>query len=503
MAIVQEPGAQLTQASQTSPTPPRTPTAPVSSSLIVDALRYRWWLVLVVMLITAAVAVLISRAQDDKYDATASLLFTTVPSALTAPNTDRDRQAATNTELVSSSPVYDQAARRLGLTRSELEDMIDILPQGNSDVIAIRASAGRPEQAQSVANTFANTYVAFRRRADEDQVAQAQARVQRLLSELTPSERKGARGRALRLQASNLQSIAPLQTGGVEVLSPAVRPTAASSPKTTRAGILGLVLGCLLGLGIAIGLERLDKKLRHREDAEAIFGAPVLAEVPRFRGSGRGLRPKARGRFPADAFARLWSSLRYYDGQPDETRTSILVVSAGSGENRSAASFYLALTAARSHRRVLIIDPDVPDADLDPRSPGLGAVLTGDAALSDAATPIDREYGCPAGTLSVLRRTGPTESSGAVLDASPMRRLLLAAPLQYDVIVVDAPPLLTGADAIPLVGAVSGVIVVSRLGKTTTPQAAALARELHHLDARVFGVVLTGAGRSRGLRRLT
>ena len=73
-----------------------------------------------------------------------------------------------------------------------------------------------------------------------------------------------------------------------------------------------------------------------------------------------------------------------------------------------------------------------------------------------------------------------------------MRRLLGALGERYDLVVVDTPPLLAVSDAVPLLKQVSGIIVVTRLGRTERAAAAALRHQLENLEAPTLGVVVNG-----------
>ena len=71
-----------------------------------------------------------------------------------------------------------------------------------------------------------------------------------------------------------------------EVVQPADLPTSPASPDLVRNGLLALAVGLALGIGVAFVRERLDERLRGREDFEAQIAAPVLATVLRVRGDG-------------------------------------------------------------------------------------------------------------------------------------------------------------------------------------------------------------------------
>ena len=73
-----------------------------------------------------------------------------------------------------------------------------------------------------------------------------------------------------------------------------------------------------------------------------------------------------------------------------------------------------------------------------------------------------------------------------------MRRLLRQVEQLYDLVVIDTPPTAYVADAIPLMTQVTGVIVVTQLGRSNRDEAESLREQLHNVHAPVLGVVLNG-----------
>jgi succinoglycan biosynthesis transport protein ExoP len=89
----------------------------------------------------------------------------------------------------------------------------------------------------------------------------------------------------------------------------------------------------------------------------------------------------------------------------------------------------------------------------------------------------------------VITSGSPPPSPADLLGSEEMQALLKTLAASYDLVVIDAPPILVIADPIPLIGMVDGVIVVARLNKTTTDQAQSLRQQLENLGAPVLGVV--------------
>jgi len=203
------------------------------------------------------------------------------------PYADPNREAQTNLQLVSLDVVADRTAKRLGaLSGDDVSDKVEVISEGQSDVVSIQATEPEPARAARLANVFADEYRRFRREADRSKVRDAQLLLERKLESLSRSERNGMRGRSLEDRAEQLEVLTALQTGNVELVQTAEPPSSPSSPEPVRNTALGGALGLLLGLGLAFLLERLDRRVKTPEELEAIF-ARRFPRAKRSRGQRR------------------------------------------------------------------------------------------------------------------------------------------------------------------------------------------------------------------------
>jgi capsular exopolysaccharide synthesis family protein len=261
--------------------------------------------------------------------------------------------------------------------------------------------------------------------------------------------------------------------------------------------VLGALLGLILGVGLAFLIDRLDRRLRDPQEIENMFGRPILGVVPESRALAKG-GPAAPGLPPreAEAFRMLRANLRYFN--VNRHVNSILITSAAPGDGKSSVAWNLAFAAAGSGAHVLLMEADLRHPSIGPRLPGttrgLTNALAGEGGLHDVIhrIPIMRE-----GNSGATRRTMDVIVSGPLppnptdlLDSDQMRRLLREAEAEYDLVVIDTPPTSVVSDAIPLVNQVSGVIVVTRLGKSLREAVRHLRNQLTNLDAPLLGVVI-------------
>ena len=257
------------------------------TSRILSGLLRRAPLIVACTLLAAGAALLFSLLQTKQYTADASLLFRDpgfdqLLFRAQGNYVDPTREGATNISLVSLEAVAERTAASLGgqLTGDEISRKVSVQSEGQSDVALIRATDAGPRFAASLANAFAENYIAFRRQADRRKVRQARNLVEADFARLSPAEQQSDEGQSLQRQLSQLSTLEALQTGNAELVQRATVPTSPSSPATIRNTVLAWILGLFLGIGLALLLERLDRRLRQPSDFADTYGLPVLAEVP-------------------------------------------------------------------------------------------------------------------------------------------------------------------------------------------------------------------------------
>jgi succinoglycan biosynthesis transport protein ExoP len=470
-------------------------------------LRRLWWLPLLCTVVGAVNAYAISSRHTKEYDATASLLFRDpaiderlFPGTFFTSSDDPERKAATNVRLVSLEAVARRAATggTLGLTAGQITKSVRVRADGNSDVVAITARRPTPEAAAALANAYATEYVAFRRDADRTKILQAAELVRRQQARLgrTAPDRKEAETLADR--ASQLQTLAAVQTGNAEIVERAEPPSSPAAPHPKRSAIVGGVLGLMVGLGLTLLLSRLDHRLRDPNEASELLGVPVLTEVPADRRLAA--RPSAGWSINApEAFRVLRTTLRYFS-IGDESVTTILVTSAAPGEGKTTSSWNLAVAAASDGDSVLLVEADLrrPQllTELGDAGAGLAPLLAGLTTFEQAVTSMTvrrRDEAGGGGTVDLLAAGECPPNPLQLLQSKRMQDLLQNVSRRYDLVVIDSPAVNAVGDALALVRDVDGVVVVTRLGLTTRGDVHTLRRHLDNVAANALGVVVNGA----------
>ena len=465
-------------------------------------------IIVIAIVALPAGAIAYSLNAEDQYTATAKLLFRDpgfdqklLGGPVLAPSVDPAREAATNIGLVSLDTVAAQAAnapaiRPRALSASEIRDKVTVAGQGQSNVVAVSAVDHDPAFAARLANTISRRYIIFRRDADRGKIDQALRLVQRQLAGLSTAQREATQGRSLRQQVDQLRVLAALQTGNAELVQKAEPPLTASSPKPLRNAILALILALVIGVGLALLLDRLDRRLRDRDDAERLLGRPVVGSIP----NTTALRSERRDALhldgeEAEAFRALRANLRYYD--IDRDIRSLLVTSSAPGDGKSTVARYLAATAAAAGVHTVLVEADLRRPTLKALFPGLRAaglsdVLSDQSPLASAIgqLPVSMAGAASGRTLDVVVAGTAPPNPTDLLESARMRAVLDELEKRYELVVVDSSPVLVVPDSIPLLGQVSGVLVVMRESKSTSDGARRLRDQLDHLGVAPLGIVM-------------
>lgn len=266
-------------------------------------------------------------------------------------------------------------------------------------------------------------------------------------------------------------------------------PDGAFSPRPARNGALAVVLGLLVGIGLAVLRETLDNTVKHPDDIREVIGAATLGVITfDVNATKRPLIVQDSPQSPrAEAFRQLRTNLQFIE--VDAPLRSLTITSSLPEEGKSTTACNLALTLAQAGFRTVLIEgdlrrPRIADYLGVEGAVGLTSVLIGRVGLADALQPFGD------GTLQVLA-SGPLPPNPSELLASGgMRDLIARLEAEFDMVIIDAPPLLPVTDAAVLGTMTSGAVLGVRYGFTRREQFRRAAEALHAVDAKILGAVL-------------
>jgi len=181
----------------------------------------------------------------------------------------------------------------------------------------------------------------------------------------------------------------------------------------------------------------------------------------------------------------------------DRRIRSLLITSASPSEGKTTVAAHLAAAHAEQHHKTLLIDCDLRRPSLHrlfqlTPATGLSAVLTQESPWDNAVA-----KGVNRGDLDFLP-AGPPSRRAADLLGKRLPPILEEAATRYDLIIVDAPPLLGFPEPLQMAANVDGVVIVTRAGQTNRKAVASVLGTLARLRANVIGMVLNDVKRETG-----
>ena len=452
----------------------------------IKVFRHRWMVVVVCALVAGAVTWFVTPASADttkkvgSYTATATILVGTTDTENPVANMGRIPLYMTTGEIPRRAAAVvdydgDPALLAGGLT---------VTPDNAAQAITVGATASDGARAAAVANAFATETVKFFRE----------------------KPRPGAENVAL----SILQTATPIpvtNSDGGFVVPPG------RGPRTAIATVLGL----LAGLALALVLDRLDSRLRTRQEIHDALRMPIIAEIPRLKRSQRHRGTIAVAEDPlsnySDGYRAARTALVHTTGQimpgdytprrsaagarPTDGARLVLVTSAHAAEGKTTSVANLAASFAETGQRVLVLDADLRSPDAHnvfdvPQGAGISDFLkdpSDDASLAAVVRPTS--------VPGVRIITAGTSLAHPASLASRMGSLLEEARGMADVVLIDSAPLLEASDVFDILPMVDTLLLVVRSGRLTEPAGNRVAELIGRFQVPVSGVILLGAPAKR------
>jgi capsular exopolysaccharide synthesis family protein len=260
------------------------------------------------------------------------------------------------------------------------------------------------------------------------------------------------------------------------------------------AGVFVSLLG--VGLGLAVLLAKFDRRLRTPDQISAAFGLTVLGAIPRIeRGGSRKSSRDIRNLGQVyEAFREVRTNLLYAYGSAGPI--VLTVTSPGMGEGKTTISTNLGIAFAELGKRTLLIDADTRRGDMHHylegrRKPGLTDYLRMKASGEEVLQGTSHEG------LDFIGSGTQVANSPELLSSSEMGRMMAALKKDYEVVIVDSPPLGAGADPLVLATITGHLMIVVRSGSTDREFTQVKLEPLSRLPVRVLGVVMNDYEPSR------
>lgn len=496
----------------------------------VEILQRRKWVIVLTTVMTTAVVGLGSYLMTPVYSASTMVRIAQMQdNSIYYDDLDYSvRLMNTYARLLRSGPFLEEVIQRLDLSvlPEDLAKRIKVEALDETELLRITAESPDPRQAMEIANMLGTLLIEQGQKLYSGQGKTAREMLQ---EQLTIAEENLREDRALlqsllngstgedqdmtiqdlntRIQSqeetyamlvheyNKAQVGEEMRANSISVAEPATTPKGPSKPRMKLNVTLGALVGLVGGIGLALLCENLDSTLHSTGEVEAATRWPVLGSIPKFRTPKRNRRgiivleldgPSSAG----EAYRILRTTVLSVASRTAKKVLLITSVEPAGVKSRVLAS--LAAAMAQAGQKVVVVDSDF-------RHPSLHQVfdLGNELGLSNVILDLSRVYTALQETkipgLRVLT-SGPLPPNPAELLSSPkMQELVWELAIVADMVLLDTPPILDGADAAALAPIVDGVLLVAARDQATGTHIQRALQEMDKVGAKVLGLVFDKA----------
>jgi capsular exopolysaccharide synthesis family protein len=447
---------------------------------LLQIIRRRLWLVALVTIAFAGVAVAVNLQQTPQYEASIKVLINQkqnagVPYDLAGNVQGLQLLTQTVVEAVDSRPLAKTVIEELDLrvTPEEfLNENMSVEQIPETQFIQVSYRDPDPERARRVANTIGEKF----------------------------SER--------------ISGVSP-EAGGITatVWEPAALPEGPVSPDPERNGLLALALGLVVGLGLAFLWEYFDDRWHSPEEVQQVSGIPTFGFIPEIKGS-EGSKKGKRGRLPgsdkllgqgedgdfaehlvmlqnstsvaAEAYRTLRTNLLY--GFGDNPPKTIVLTSAGPREGKTITCANLGVVMAQAGKKTLIVDCDLRKPMMHKTFQlrnvwGLVDLLAGEYELQSVLQQATSN-------LFVISAGPPLQNPAELLSSKSFATFLGQVRQEFDYVLMDSAPVQLVADPAILASQSDGVLLILDAQNSRKRAVRQSMRALEVVRAKVIGTVI-------------
>lgn len=425
----------------------------------IKVLRSRWITVCVTALIPIAGAIAYTLVQTPLYQASTRLFVSTTAgssiSDLYSGNRLSQDRVQSYTQLLMGETLAQRTVDRLDLDTSAatLQGNVTATSKTGTVLIDVKVLDPSPVRARDIANALSDEFVVMVRDLE------------------TPAEGVRPEARVVVEQRASVPS------------SPVV-------PKKKRNIAIGIALGAIFGVGLALLRDQLDNSIKSPDTLEEVAGTGVIGYIPFDKKlvANHAIAFDSDNGGTAEGFRKLRTNLQFL--AVDNPPRLIVVTSSSPSEGKSTTSINIALALAEAEHNVVLVDGDLRRPRLADYldlvgSVGFSTVLSGGANLEDVLQTTKFS------NLSVLTAGTVPPNPSELLGSLASKKLLSDLRARFDYVIVDSSPLLAVTDGAILAADADGTIVAVRAGKTKRDQLAHAVGALRDVDAKLLGAVFT------------
>jgi non-specific protein-tyrosine kinase len=421
----------------------------------------------------------------------------------------------TYADLLINESILKEVIQQLGLSQTtvSLAKMINVSPIGGTSTIKISIDGTDRAQIAQIANTLVEVFIEKINALQSDRFTSTKENLQKELASIDsslqvaltneaaatdPSIKSELDAKVLQYQsmyATVLTTYEQVRLAEVQATSNVVQIDKAGisykqvSPRTLLYTLLAGLMGIVLTTGVILARDVLDNTIKSVDEITHSLNLPVLGVIYK-NTSKRGLISQTEQRSStSDAFRSLRTNLQH--ANVNHPLQSILVTSASPAEGKTTVSINLAIVLAQAGNKVTLIDADFHLPKIHERlrlanTRGL-TVLLGrpHIKLDDILQPTS------VSGLSVITAGEVIPPNATEILASKNMVSVLKFLLDHNsIVLLDSPPILSGADTKILAPLMDGVLLVVQPGKTTLQTARQAVENLRQVNATIIGVVV-------------
>ncbi len=482
-------------------------------------LLWNWaWLIALAGVLGGVIAYTVSSNMTPMYETSTRLLISDPPamrSLDTSAMVSTQTQTSTYSAMLVDRPVLQGVIDKLKLqiTSDDLKDFVTVKIVTNTQLILVTVQDPNPLQAAEIANTIAVVFTdrirelqSQRYAATEKGLSQQVLEMEKQVNDTTlaianetdPAQKLQFESRLTQYRqlysslVTNFEQVrlAEAQTStNVFVSEPASVSREPVSPKTTLNTLLAALAGMFLTAGLIFAIDMLDDTIRNPDDIRQKFNLPVLGVIASHAiTEGKPISLEQPRSPVAEAFRSLRTNITY--ASVDLPLRRILVTSSTPQEGKTTISANLAVVLAQGEKKSVLMDADMRRPTVHQKFGlmnrlGLSSLFVRSLDNIPAAIQTASVSG-----LAIITSGSLPPNPAELLTSRRMKEIMDRLNQDFDLIVIDTPPVLTVTDAVALAPGLDGVIIVAVPGMTKLSALRQTLEQLQAVGARVLGVVL-------------
>ena len=287
--------------------------------------------------------------------------------------------------------------------------------------------------------------------------------------------------------------------GNIEIIDYAVKPTQPDYRRVIRRVGIGVIFGTIIGFIVLMFLFLMDRKITSVSDIAANYRPPILASIKRRKKKGEigeFMLTRESPMETLESYAKLRMNLLYT--LVEKEKHSVVITSAISGEGKTTIAANLAISCSMGGKKVVLIDSDMRRAcqrqnfNYDKDHKGLSDILVGSCTWKEAVISNIRE------TLDLIP-SGPIPPNPAeLLSSDAMKTLLADLEKEYDLVLLDMPPVNIVTDPLVVSTDVAGCVFVVSQNYSDRRDIRMALNSMQMTDMNVLGFVFYGDKVNKG-----